>query len=175
MLIISVLWFILTYNTFISLRNRVENSWKQISVQLKRRYDLIPNLVNTVKDYMKYEQETLEKVIQARNSAVSASDRKSQGQAEGMVTTALRQLFAVVEKYPELKANENVSNLMEELTSTENKIAFARQYYNDLVMKFNTKTEVFPSNIIAGMFNFKPFEYFEIPEEEKEVPKVNLR
>ena len=175
LIVISILWFVATYNTFISLRNREENSWKQITVQLKRRYDLIPNLVETVKDYMKYEQETLEKVIQARNTAVSATDRKSQGAAEGMVSSALRQLFAVVEKYPDLKANENVANLMEELTSTENKIAFARQYYNDIVMKFNTKTEVFPSNIIAGMFNFQRFDYFEIPEEEKEVPKVNLR
>ena len=175
LIVISILWFVATYNGFVSLRNRVENSWKQISVQLKRRYDLIPNLVETVKDYMEYEQETLEKVIQARNTAVNAKNRKEQGAAEGMVSAALNQLYAVVEKYPELKANENVQSLMEELTSTENKIAFARQYYNDVVMKFNTKTETFPSNVIAGMFNFQRFDYFEISEKEKEVPKVSLR
>ncbi len=175
LIVLTILWVIGTYNSLVALRNRVRNAWKQISVQLKRRHDLIPNLVETVKDYMEYEQETLEKVIQARNAATTARSPKEQAEAEGAVTAALRQLFAVVENYPQLKANENVQKLMEELTTTENKIAFARQLYNDLVMKYNTRIEQFPANIVAGWFSFKPFEFFEIPEEEKEVPQVNLR
>ncbi len=174
-IVLMILWMVFTYNSLVALRNRVKNAWKQISVQLKRRYDLIPNLVETVKDYMEYEQETLEKVIQARNAATTAQSPKEQAEAEGAVTTALRQLFAVVENYPQLKANESVQRLMEELTSTENKIAFARQLYNDLVMKYNTRIEQFPTNLVAGWFNFQPFEFFEIPEEEKAVPKVDLR
>ncbi len=175
LIILAILWVVVTYNSLVALRNRVRNAWKQISVQLKRRYDLIPNLVETVKDYMEYEEETLEKVIKARNAATSATTPGEQARAEGAVTAALRQLFAVVENYPQLKANENVAQLMEELTSTENKIAFARQLYNDLVMKYNTRIEQFPSNIVANWFGFKPFEFFDIPEEEKAVPKVDLR
>ncbi|MDY6787066.1 MAG: LemA family protein [candidate division WOR-3 bacterium] len=173
--IIVVIWFIATYNGLIRVKNIVNNAWSQIDVQLKRRYDLIPNLVETVKDYMEYEQETLTAVTKARNMAMNAGGVKEQAQAENMLTGALKSLFAVVENYPDLKANENVMQLQEELTSTENKISYARQFYNDSVMRFNTMTEVFPTNIIAGMFNFTKREFFEIPEEEREAPKVNLR
>ena len=172
---IIVIWFIATYNGLIRVKNIVNNAWSQSDVQLKRRYDLIPNLVETVKDYMEYEQETLTAVTKARNMAMNAGGVKEQAQAENMLTGALKSLFAVVENYPDLKANENVMQLQEELTSTENKISYARQFYNDSVMRFNTMTEVFPTNIIAGMFNFTKREFFEIPEEEREAPKVNLR
>ncbi len=175
LLVIVIMYVIGTYNSLISLKNQVQNAWKQIDVQLKRRYDLIPNLVEVVKDYMSYEQETLEKVIKARNMAMNAQGVEAQAQAENMLSSTLKSLFAVVENYPELKANENVMKLQEELTHTENNISYARQLYNDLVMGFNTKIELFPSNIIANMFNFKPFEYFKIKEEEKENVKVDLR
>lgn len=170
-----VVWVVGTYNGLVTLRNRVKNAWSQIDVQLKRRYDLIPNLVETVKDYMSYEQETLQQVIQARNTAINAEGPAQQGQAEGMLTGALRQLFALVENYPDLKANQNVMSLQEELTSTENKISFSRQHYNDMVMTFNTRIEQFPANIVAGMFNFAAQEFFEIEEGAREVPKVDLR
>jgi LemA protein len=168
-------YVIATYNGLVSLRNRVRNAWSQIDVQLKRRYDLIPNLVEVVKDYMEYEQETLQRVIQARQTAIDASGPAEQGQAENMLTGALRQLFALVENYPDLKANENVLSLQEELTSTENKISFSRQHYNDMVMTFNTRIEQFPANVVAGMFNFRQEEFFEIGEADREVPKVDLR
>lgn len=174
-LVLIIAWFVAAYNGLVSLRNQVKNAWAQIDVQLKRRYDLIPNLVETVKSYMEYESETLEKVVKARNMAVSASGAKAAGQAEAMVSRALSGMYAVMEKYPDLKANQNVTELMEELTSTENKIAFARQHYNDSVTRYNTKTEVLPTNLIAGSFGFKQEELFEIPETEKEVPKVKLR
>ena len=175
-LLAFVIFFVIrTYNSLVQLRNRVRNSWSQIDVQLKRRYDLIPNLVEVVKDYMEYEQETLERVIQARNQAIDASGVKEQGAAENMLTGALRQLFALVENYPDLKANQNVLSLQEELTSTENKISFSRQHYNDMVMTFNTRIEQFPANIVAGMFNFGQEDFFEIGETEREVPKVDLR
>ncbi|MFC1500356.1 LemA family protein [Candidatus Zixiibacteriota bacterium] len=175
-LLAVVLFFVIgTYNSLVQLRNRVRNSWSQIDVQLKRRYDLIPNLVEVVKDYMEYEQETLQRVIEARNQAIDASGVKDQGAAENMLTGALRQLFALVENYPDLKANQNVLSLQEELTSTENKISFSRQHYNDMVMTFNTRTEQFPANIVAGMFNFGQEDFFEIGETEREVPKVDLR
>jgi len=169
-------WVIAAYNGLITLRNVVENAWKQIDVQLKRRYDLIPNLVEVVKDYMGYEQETLQKVIQARNAAMSAQGVKEQAQAENMLTGTLRSLFAVAEAYPDLKSNERVGELQEELTSTENRIAFARQFYNDAVMRYTVATERFPSNIIAGMFSFPRKEYFEVTEEAAREPvKVDLR
>ncbi len=168
-------WVVGLYNGLVKLRNQVKNAWAQIDVQLKRRHDLIPNLVEIVKDYMSYEQETLTKVIEARNSAMNAQGVAATGQAEGVLTGALKSLFALVENYPDLKANQNVQQLQEELTSTENKVAFARQYYNDSVMKMNNQTEVFPSNMIANIFGFKQEQHFEVPEEEKEVVKVNLR
>ena len=146
---------VLLYNKLVSLRNQVKNAWRQIDVQLKRRHDLIPNLVEVVKDYMSYEQETLEKVIQARNQAVSASTPEAAIAAEGILGGAMGKLFALMENYPDLKANENVSRLMEELSATENKISFSRQFYNDSVMSLNNAVESFPSNFVAGMFGFK--------------------
>ena len=166
LIIIAVLVFILVglYNSLISLRNRADNAWAQVDVQLRRRYDLIPNLVETVKGYAKHEREVFQNVTEARAKAIDAGTVKEQGQAENMLTGALKSLFAVVENYPDLKANQNFLMLQEELAGTEGKIAYARQFYNDSVMKFNMKQQVFPSNIIANMFNFKEKEYFEIEE-----------
>ena len=155
------------YNSLVSLRNRIENAWAQIDVQLKRRYDLIPNLVNTVKGYATHEQETLEKVIQARNMAMSASGVEGQAQAENMLTGALKSLFALSESYPDLKANQSFLNLQEELTGTEGRIAYARQFYNDSVYKYNTKIQSFPAVILAGMFRFTEREYFEADDESR--------
>ena len=173
--VLLILWFIAAYNGLVRLRNNVRNAWAQIDVQLKRRHDLIPNLVEVVKDYMGYEQEVLQNVTKARSVAVAAQGPAAAAAAEAGLTRALAGLYAVMENYPELKANQNVSQLQEELTSTENKIAFARQYYNDSVMVYNTKTEVIPTNIIAGIAGFQKAEFFQVPEEEKAVPKVNLR
>jgi LemA protein len=167
--------FVLAYNGLVTLRNQVKNAWQQIGVQLKRRHDLIPNLVETVKDYMAYEQETLEKVIRARNQALTATGVQGTAAAEGALSGALRSLFAVVESYPQLKANENVARLQEELTSTENRIAFARQFYNDSVMRYNTRLQVIPTNVIASLFSFKEEPFFEIPDAEREPVKVDLR
>jgi len=158
------------YNSLVTLRNRCDNAWSQVDVQLRRRYDLIPNLVETVKGYAKHEREVFEKVTQARAAAIGAQTVKDQGQAENMLSGALKSLFAVAENYPELKANQNFLLLQEELSGTESKIAYARQFYNDQVMKFNMKQQVFPSNIIAGMFGFKIKEYFEIGEAEARAP-----
>ncbi len=152
------------YNSLVNLRNRCDNAWSQVDVQLRRRYDLIPNLVETVKGYAKHEREVFQKVTEARAKAINASTVKEQGEAENMISGALKSLFAVVENYPELKANQNFLLLQEELAGTEGKIAYARQFYNDSVMKFNVKQQVFPSNIIAKTFNFKEREYFEIEE-----------
>jgi len=173
--IIAVLWIIALYNGLVRIRNAVRNAWSQIDVQLKRRHDLIPNLVEVVKDYMSYEQETLTKVIQARGNAINAQGVADRAQAENVLTGALKSLFAVFENYPDLKANQNVMRLQEELTSTENKIAFARQYYNDSVMRLNNQIQLFPSNIVAGMFNFAAEQYYQVPEEDKEPVKVDLR
>ena len=163
------------YNSLISLRNRCDNSWAQVDVQLKRRYDLIPNLVETVKGYAKHEREVFQNVTEARAKAINASTVKDQGLAENQLTGALKTLFAVAENYPELKANQNFLMLQEELAGTEGKIAYARQFYNDMVMKFNMKQQIFPSNIIAKMFNFKEKEYFEIEEPAaKEPVKVSF-
>jgi len=176
LLVVVVGWVIVTYNGLVSLRNQLKNAWAQIDVQLKRRYDLIPNLVETVKDYMAYEQDVLTRVTQARAGAIAAQGPADQARAENQLTAALRQLFAVVENYPQLKANENVMRLQEELTSTENRIAFARQFYNDNVMRFNTKLQVFPTNVIAGMLGFTAQEFFETGDEaEREPVKVDLR
>ena len=163
------------YNRLVVLRNRVDNSWSQIDVQLRRRYDLIPNLVNTVKGYATHESETFEKVTQARNMAVNATTVAEQGQAENMLTGALKSLFAVAEAYPELKANENFLHLQEELTGTESKIAYARQFYNDSVMSYNTSIQSFPANLLAGIFGFTQREYFEIElAEVREAPEVSF-
>ncbi len=175
LIVIIPLWGIALYNRLVGLRNQVKNAWRQIDVQLKRRHDLIPNLVEVVKDYMSYEQETLEKVIQARNQAVSASTPEAAIAAEGVLGGAMGKLFALMENYPDLKANENVSRLMEELSATENKISFSRQFYNDSVMSLNNAVQEFPSNIIAGMFSFTEATYFEVPETETATPKVDLR
>lgn len=171
------LFFVAIYNGLVKSRNRVDNSWSQIDVQLKRRYDLIPNLVEAVKDYMAYEQETLSRVTEARADAISAGARgpEAQAQAESVLTDTLRSLFAVVENYPELKANQNVMSLQEELTATENRIAFARQFYNDSVLSYNNKIQTVPSNIVAGLFNFASRQFFEAPPSERDVPRVDLR
>jgi LemA protein len=172
---VGIIWVIAKYNTLITLKNQVLNGWKQIDVQLKRRHDLIPNLVNTVKGYMEFEQETLQRVIEARNVALTAHGVADAAAKEGMLTSALGKLFALVENYPTLKANQNVLQLQEELTSTENKISFARQFYNDIATKFNIAQQVFPTNLIASIFNFSPSELFEIKEaSEREVPSVDL-
>jgi LemA protein len=170
-----VIWVIAKYNSLITLRNQVNNGWKQIDVQLKRRHDLIPNLVEAVKGSMQFEQDTLRQVIEARNAAVSAKGVADSAAKEGELTGALTRLFALFENYPNLKSNENVKQLQEELTSTENKVSFARQFYNDIATRFNIAQQVFPGNIIAGMFGFKVAELFEISvAAEREVPKVDL-
>ncbi|MDO9556717.1 MAG: LemA family protein [Coriobacteriia bacterium] len=162
------------YNRLVTLRNRVDNAWSQIDVQLRRRYDLIPNLVETVKGYAKHESETLEKVIKARQMAIDAGSVKDQSAAENMLTSTLRSLFAVAEAYPDLKANENFMMLQEELSGTESKIAYSRQFYNDSVMTYNTSAQTFPNNILAGMFGFSQRDYFEIEEAAKEPVKVQF-
>ncbi len=169
-----LVWLILIYNRLVSVRNDVQGAWKQIDVQLKRRHDLIPNLVQTVKGSMEFEQDTLEKVISARAKAVSAGTPASKAEAENMLTQALGKLFAVMENYPVLKSNQNVMQLQEELTSTENRISFARQFYNDLVANFRTKLQVFPNSIVSSMFNFRAEEYFGAEETDRAVPAVNL-
>ena len=178
--IVVILLIILTgmYKGLVRLRNKVKNAWAQIDVQWKRRYDLIPNLVETVKGYVKHERETLEAVTNARNLAQQVSSSTSVGErskAEGELSSALSRLLAVVENYPDLKANRNFLALQEELTSTENKISFSRQYYNDSVLTYNNKTQMFPSNIIASMTGFKAGEFFEVTAEaEREAPKVSF-
>jgi LemA protein len=152
------------YNSLVTLRNRCDNAWSQIDVQLRRRYDLIPNLVETVKGYAKHESGVFERVTQARTAAVNAQGVKAQGEADNMLTGALKSLFAVAEAYPDLKANQNFLMLQEELAGTESKVAYARQFYNDTVMKFNMRQQVFPSSLIANMFGFKPREYYQIEE-----------
>ncbi len=173
--IFSVSFSILTYNKMITLDNRIENSWSQIDVQLKRRHDLIPNLVETVQGYMDHEKETLEGVIQARSSALTASSPGQQAKAESELNGALSKLMLLVEDYPDLKANENFRELKEELVSTENRISFARQNYNDQILFFNNKIEIFPSNLIASIFSFKAHEYFEIEDQnEREAVDVSF-
>lgn len=159
-----VLWVIGAYNRLVTLRNRVKNAWHQVDVQLRRRYDLIPNLVETVKGYAGHEKEVFEKVTEARARAINAGSVKEQAEAENMLTSTLKTLFAVAENYPELKASENFMMLQEELAGTENKIAYSRQFYNDAVMNFNTAIQKFPTNIIASIFGFKEEDYFEIEE-----------
>jgi len=174
-LIVVAGYFIGLYNSLIRLRNQVKNAWSQIDVQLKRRHDLIPNLIETVKGYMKHEKETLTSVIEARAKAINANGVADVSAAEGHLQTALDKLLAVVENYPNLKADQSFATLQEELSSTENRIAFSRQYYNDSVMNMNNKMEVFPSNIVASGMNLQKESYFEIENAaEKEVPKVSF-
>lgn len=173
-LFLAAIWLIWTYNGLVALRHQIDNAWKQIDVQLKRRYDLIPNLVETVKGYLQYEQDTLQKVVEARSRAMASSGVKDHADAQNALSQALAQVFALVENYPELKANQNVLRLQEELTTTENQLAFSRQYYNDLVMRYNLKQQTFPTNLIAGFFRFRPGEFFSVAESEKAPPRVSL-
>lgn len=175
-IVLFLVFFVIgTYNALVKQRQLTRNSWSQIDVQLKRRYDLIPNLVDTAKGYMKHEKETLEAVIKARQTCIDAGSVAEQGRAENFLTGALRQLFAVTESYPELKANQNMMQVQEELTSTENRIGFARQHYNDSVSTYNVKVESFPTNVMAGMFGFKMAEYFEIEDaSERKAVKVQF-
>jgi len=172
--VLIVLWLIMTYNGLVGGRTQAQAAWSQIDVQLKRRHDLIPNLVQVVKDAMGYEQETLTKVVQARNAASAAGPAQA-APAEAALSQATRGLFALVESYPQLKANENVKQLQEELTGTENKIAFARQFYNDSVASYNVRRQSFPAVLAAQSLGFGPMELFNMPEAEREVPKVALR
>ena len=173
-LVLLVLFIIGTYNSLITLRNRVKDQWSQIDVQLKRRFDLIPNLVETVKGYTKHESETLENVIKARNTYLSASLPEEQMKADGELTKAISKLFALTESYPDLKANQNFQELQEELQQTEDKIAMSRQFYNDIVMQYNNKVETVPSNIIASIFKFTKETFFQALEEERENVKVKF-
>ena len=174
-LAILVLWIIFIYNRLVTLRNRVKEAWSDIEVQLKRRYNLIPNLVETVKGYASHEKEVFEKVTQARTKAIGAQNLKEKAVAENMLSNTLKSLFAVAENYPQLRSSENFQKLQEELTDTEDKIQAARRFYNGNVRDFNIKIESFPSNIIAKIFNFKKVEFFEIKEEaEKDVPKLKF-
>jgi LemA protein len=177
-IVILVIFYVATYNGLVGLRNQMKNAWAQIDVQLKRRRDLIPNLVETVKGYMEHERGTLEAVTNARNlaqSAASSANVAEIAKAEGALSGALSRLLAVVENYPNLKANENFLALQEELTSTENKISFSRQYYNDSVLKYNNKIQMFPSNVVAGMGGFKSGDFFEVTApEEREAVKVSF-
>ena len=172
--VLFVIFLIATYNRLVRLRNRVEAAWSQIDVQLKRRHDLIPNLVETVKGYAAHERETLEAVTKARQQAVAAQGVEEQAQAENMLTATLRQLFAVAEAYPDLKANENFLALQEELTGTESRIAFSRQFYNEQVLAYDNALETFPSNLVGGAFNFEPKEYFEVEEAGREAVRVDF-
>lgn len=164
LLVLVLIYGIAVYNRLVALRQGTMNAWSQIDVQLKRRYDLIPNLVETVKGYMSHEQNTLEKVIQARNSALSATTPGEKAKAEAAVTSALGNIFALAESYPDLKANQNMLALQEELQNTENKISFARQFYNDVTTQYNTRIESFPDSIFANMGGFKPKELFEVAQ-----------
>lgn len=171
---VIVLYVISTYNGLVVLRNKVKDQWSQIEVQLKRRADLIPNLVETVKGYAKHENNTLKEVIEARNTYVAASTPEEEMKASGEVTKALNKLFALSESYPDLKANENFMALQKDLKDTEDKISYARQFYNDTVLTYNNKVEMVPSNIVAGIFKFKKATFFEASEEDKKTPEVKF-
>ena len=172
--VVIAFWLVTAYNGLIGARNRVDNSWSQVDVQLKRRYDLIPNVVETVKGYATHEQETFERVIQARNAAQTARGPAEQAEAENFLTGALRQLFALAESYPELRATENFQQLQAELSETENRIAVSRQIYNDTVLTFNNKVQQVPTNIVAGMFGFEAREFFDAGDEAEEAPVVEF-
>lgn len=171
---IIIIWFISTYNRLISLRNRIDNAWSQIDVQLKRRFDLIPNLVETVKGYAKHEKETFKMVTEARTLMMKSGSIKDKAKANNMLTEGLKSVFAVAEAYPKLAASENFKMLQEELSGTESKIAYSRQFYNDNVLSLNESIQKFPTNIISGMFGFKEKEYFEVAKGEKEPIKVKF-
>jgi LemA protein len=172
---VIVIWVVGSYNRLVAMRNQVANGWRQIDVQLKRRHDLIPNLVNTVRGVMDFERDTLTAVMEARAKALGATGPADAAQKEGQLSQALGRLLAVAENYPTLKSNENVKMLQEELSATENKVGFARQFYNDIATKFNTAQQVFPTNIFANMLGFKPSELFEITEQaDRDVPTVDL-
>jgi LemA protein len=174
LVVLAVVFVIFTYNKLISSRNRVENAWSQIDVQLKRRLDLVPNLVETVKGYAAHESKTLEAVVQARNQAIAASGPHEEAVADNLLTGALRQVFALSEAYPDLKANQNFLELQEELTATEGRVAYARQFYNDSVLTYNNKIQQFPGVLLAGPMKFSPREYFEAEEGAREVPRVQF-
>ena len=174
LLFVLVFYGIGVYNKLVNARNKVDNQFSQIDIQLKRRADLIPNLVETVKGYAKHEEETFVKVIEARNKALDASSVNEKIEATNELTGALNKLFALTESYPELKANENFISLQNDLKDSEDKITYARQFYNDSAMNFNNLVEMFPSNFVANMFKFKKFDFFKIDEKEKEVPKVKF-
>src|SRR3984957_18123648 len=169
-----VVYVIAAYNSLVTAKNQVDNAWRQIDVQLKRRHDLIPNLVEAVKGFMTFERDTLTQVVEARAKAVNAPDQASRMTAESQITTGMGKLLAVMENYPQLKSDQNVMKLQEELTTTENQIAYARQAYNDVVLDLNTRIQTFPTNLIATNFGFKPAEYFKGAPEEQAVPKVDL-
>lgn len=174
-IVIVVIWLISIYNALVRLRNQVKNAWSQIDVQLKRRHDLIPNLLEAVKGYMKHERETLENITAYRTQAMNAGSVAEKSKAEGLLGNALGQLKIAVEAYPDLKASTNFLSLQEELSSTENKISFSRQHYNDEVLGYNNKIQMFPSNVVAGMFSFKEEDFFELDDpSEKEVPKIQF-
>ena len=168
------LYAVISYNGLVGLRNRIENAWAQIDVQLKRRYDLIPNLVETVKGYASHERETLDAVIQARNAGMNAGTPQEQAAAENQITGALKSIFALSEAYPDLKANQNFAQLQEELTGTEGRIAYARQFYNDTVYRYNTKIQSFPANVLAGAFRFSEREYFQADDESRGPTQVSF-
>jgi LemA protein len=173
--IVLILMAVFSYNSLIQLRNQVRNAWKQIDIQLKRRHDLIPNLVNAVRGQMKFEKETLEAVVTARSSAMSAKGIEDTMKKEGELSSAISRLLAVAENYPALQSNESARQLMEELTTTENQVTFARQFYNDIATRFDTKLELFPTNLFASSFGFRLVPLFEIAEQqERDVPVVNL-
>jgi LemA protein len=175
LIVAIVVWAIASYNRLVGMRNQVLNGWRQIDVQLKRRHDLIPNLVNAVRGSMDFERDTLTAVMDARAKALTATGPADAAQKEGQLTQSLGRLLAVAENYPALKSNDNVKMLQEELAGTENKVGFARQFYNDIATRFNTAQQVFPTNLAAGMLGFKPAELFEITEAaEREVPTVDL-
>lgn len=173
-LVLLILYVIGTYNGLVSLRNKKDDQWSQIDVQLKRRADLIPNLVEIVKGYAKHESETLEKVIEARNTYMTAKTPEEEMKASGEVTQALNKLLALSEAYPELKANQNFLGLQQDVSDTEDKISYARQFYNDSVLTYNNKVQMFPSNIIAGMFNFTKASFFEVSDSDKQAPKISF-
>jgi LemA protein len=173
-LAVVVIVFVVAYNGLVRRRNAIDSAWAGIDVQLQRRHDLVPNLVETVKGYAAHERETLDAVVQARNAAVAAQGPQAQAQAENVLTGALRQLFALAEAYPDLKANQNFLALQEELTSTEDRVAYARQFYNDAVLSYNTKIQSIPSNVIARMFSFGPREFFEAGDDTRDAPRVQF-
>ncbi len=174
LVVLVVIWYFSTYNNLVSLRNKKDNEWSQIDVQLKRRSDLIPNLVETVKGYAKHESETLEEVIKARNTYVSATTPEEAMKASGEITQALSKLFALSESYPDLKANQNFISLQNDLKETEDKISYARQFYNDAVLTYNNKVEMIPSNIVAKISKFEKGIFFEVVEEDKKAPQVKF-